>query len=212
MALSRNTILLLEECGKLMAQGTVDFGLNLSPISREFGHSGEDMVAVIAAAAESASNGSRTVRQCDVAFFGALIQGPNLYLVACNSTVPSGKVTELTDDMILYCVGPYSNGFTIEKRASEELVEKSRASALVSQRRREQRLQGEQLSEELLAKLLIAVRFRAQMARPVQRGDADYALPSQLSSRPSPPTLEQIAQACVALGVTLDDLIEDVIS
>lgn len=53
---------------------------------------------------EELSNGNQTVREADHLLFNLEVMGPATYMVRCAHGTPSGVVTDLTDDMLLFII------------------------------------------------------------------------------------------------------------
>lgn len=202
MSISSSSRALLDACATAMARGTVDT-LDLFTINREFSANKDEIIRVLAFGVEKVTDTKRTVKEADSALFNSHVMGPALYIVVCDISKNERQVvTELADDMVLYVVGPYSNGFSLGQRAPVEEVSRYRALVSESHRRNNQRLKGEGEIEKLLTRLYESVKMLAsECTDPVRKSDAEYAL---RNSGPNV-SLENIAEACVALNIFLKD-------
>jgi hypothetical protein len=122
---------LLDACAKAIALDKPS-KIDLFLLTREQSFY-EEAPDYLANQVELESRGEYTIRVADTALFASRVMGINRYLVRCPFGTPERMVTELTDDMFLVSVGPYSNGFELHaKQATPEEVARSRAKTAVT--------------------------------------------------------------------------------
>lgn len=214
MTLRPSDLALLAAVASPIANGTSPSGLNLFPLHGSFSRDIKEIVAVLAEDLEKWSNGRLTVRRADSALFANHVQGVNLYLVVCPADTPVGLVEELQDDMELLSLGPYRNGLDYPaKRASQEDIARSRThkaeaerNRILAARRNEYVQQGKRQVEDLIERLVPAIRSKALVCDdPIKREDAAYLV------RATIPSFDEVAGAAVALGISLEQVIADVL-
>lgn len=103
---------LLLSCAQAMANST-EVNLNLFFISSELNNQ-ELVLCYLAGQVEAFSSGSLTVRLADPQVVDRVTMGFAIYMVSCPSSTSEEVVTKVTDDMKLYSLGPYRNGFCLE--------------------------------------------------------------------------------------------------
>lgn len=159
----------------------------------------------------------------------AIVEAINRHVAACNSayTVEIADPKRVSDGVMgpaVYCarvhkhtgqrryfiIGPYATGMWFAKEASEEAYQKACAYNEQCKRRREQESQGESAVGELcdvLAEKLQQVLAATELT-PQQRSDAEEHL--KWTHNQGATRMAQIAAACSAAGITLQDLIVQV--
>jgi hypothetical protein len=205
MALSAIQRAVLRTCAEIAVSGKAGEKLDLFNVFiRDFHEVRDDIVLELSRTVQEISRGRRTVRKGDNALFANHVMGPCLYLVACNTADAKDVITDLTDDMVLYILGPYDDGFSLAKRASQDGVARYRSSVAEGDRRRRYEAEGKQRMNEARTachESLTALAITCENA--TRRSDVEYFL----RSGPEHTSWENIAAAAVVLGVSLADLL-----
>ncbi len=196
MPLSSNSRALFGACASAIVGRDADHGLNLYPLNSDPVAMSDEAVQYLASAVEAESGDKQTIRRAEVAFFADRVRGANLYLVLCPYDTSPGEVVELTDEMRLISLGPYSNGFDVDaKRASPEAVQSYRDFVAEHKRKEQQRELAKSDVEEFMGWL--------------SRDSPEVA--EELRSKPSV-TLEDLAVACRKHDLTLMFLLREIVA
>lgn len=197
MTFSSNGQALLNACAQAIAYD-LPSDIDLSSLHRERDFHA-DTPQYLAERVELLSQGSYTIRVADTALFKFHLKGINRYLVRCPVGTPDEVVTELTADMFLVSIGPYSNGFRIHaEQASPEAVAEYRAFIAKHNAERIRREAIEEAaavkSSAIVGTLLAAI---------------DRLVDDERKSRiyiGKDPSIQKVAEICEEIGLPLEEL------
>lgn len=204
--ITATTRALLSACAGLMVLGKDDQSLNLFSINSEFRSGFNAIVEFLASEAERISNGRLTVRKADSMLFRHQVQGPGMYLGVCPASTPSGELAQVEPGVILYFLGPYDNGFSIDPGASQQEIAKRRAYRAKANQQHEKRKAGEEIAKQFLAALHAEIVRRSQLVAPEILGELVHITQNE----PNYFRLEHAAFACATAGWDFNELVRTV--
>lgn len=110
-ALYAGVMALLDQAAEVMANQGAE-NIDLTGIDLEYYNASESPIFAYLVERVRALSGNRlALRPASPDLFGEVIAGNALYLAVCpGSYAGHGRITEKTDDMLLYRLGPYRNG------------------------------------------------------------------------------------------------------
>lgn len=203
MALSLMIQGMLGVCAKAIIDND-ETALDMYELRRERG-AFEDALPVLRREVERLSNQTRTIREGDVALFAHKPLGPCLFLVACPFDTPPGEVTELTGDMSLVRLGPYSHGLHVnDEPASPEAVAEHRAFIAKGKADQAELEEAAAAVTAFLADLTDTARMWLRLRNDLRAQERQEILQQLGTSGPA--SLEAIARACTKMGLNLRHL------
>ncbi len=201
MPFNSNERALFEVGARAMAEGGPEPDVSLALMNEPFYTPGA-VPEFLAATVEQLTDGKRSVREADCALFASKIMGIFAYMVVCDGSTRSGKVTELTEDMRLVGAGPYQPGFEFDlKPALPEAVKSYREHVDKSRRKREEADQAKEDTEIFLVNITSRAR---SLALQTQNTEAIEYIDSLTH-----PKLTDAARAYRMLGTSIQDILAD---
>jgi hypothetical protein len=162
----------------------------------------DDIVKDLARYVLLMTDGKRTVRQAMIYMFAKRIRGSYLYLAVCDVDNPEKVISTLKPDVQLIGIGPYANGFDFPAKAlSAAAIERAHQQfrrRVLQQNRTD--LAKQQASRHMNTLLTLLNQWLDSTNMPQAKRDEAKGILGRS------PTLERIAEACICIGSSLDEL------
>jgi hypothetical protein len=210
MTLNPYSKALLDICAQAIVRNSRS-DVDLFPLNSDHSVYSKETPEYLAGKVEELTHRTRTVRRADPALFANIPQGRYFFLVACPYDTPQGRVTELTEDMVLVGLGLSSNGFQLPaKQATPETTAKYRRDAETAAARAETSRRLSEKADEIEAAFMTALTDTARRwISDIVRHDAELRDYERILNRVGGVTLKDIALVCVKLELPLSDMIAE---